>query len=258
MNKFLFVLVLIILFVYSFKFIINHENMSTAYGLSCDDGVNAIKTDIEVRKEILNQIGIDTNYYIHNSGDLELSGDPFGDTKYRRVGTKTKNKCYGEMKHIETGINGTLTDIMSAAECEQISYELDNISFDANYFSRSNNDKSKHPYGCLIVKNGTKMAYNDDKKNKLESSNKKKTVCRFSKNKETNDLEESNMITGMFPEYVDIKTYNGKFKEKLTRKGLLDELDGFLKTVYFKDPISESTKYGVNYLRDGCGIETYD
>ena len=66
------------------------------------------------------------------------------------------------------------------------------------------------------------------------------------------------MITGMFPEYVDIKTYNGKFKEKLTRKGLLDELDGFLKTVYFKDPISESTKYGVNYLRDGCGIETYD
>ena len=258
MNKFLFVLVLIILFVYSFKFIINHENMSTAYGLSCDDRVNAIKTDTEVRKEILDQIGIDTNYYIHNSDDLELPGDPFGDTKYRRVGTKTKKKCYGEMKHIETGINGTLSDIMSAAECEQISHDLDNISFDANYFNRINNDKSNHPYGCLIVKKGTKMAYNDDKKNKFESSNKKKTVCRFSKNKETNDLEDSNMITGMFPEYVDINTYNGKFKEKLTRKGLLDELDGFLKTVYFKDPISESTKYGVNYLRDGCGIETYD
>ena len=60
-------MVLIILFVYSFKFIINHENMSTAYGLSCDDGVNAIKTDIEVRKEILNQNGSESLEEIINT-----------------------------------------------------------------------------------------------------------------------------------------------------------------------------------------------
>ncbi len=258
MNKFLFVLALIILFVYSFKYIINHENMVTAYGLSCDDGVNAIKTDNEVRRELLNQSGIQNNYYIHNSDDLELPGDPFGDTKYRRVGTKTKKKCYGEMKHIETGINGTLSDIISASECEQISYDLDNISFDAKYFDRFTNDKTKHQYGCVIVKNGKKMAYNDHKNNKLTSSDGKKTVCKFSKNNETSDLEDSNMITGMFPKHEPIDTYNNKFKEKQTRMGLIDELDGFLKTVYFKDPINESTKYGVNYLRDGCGIETYD